>query len=84
MNSTDYKKQIWQVIDSRGFGGIESHIFYLSSALAEKGRNVCVVFLNDYGTHPLEAKFQEENIQYIKCKGPFDFLKLARILFKSN
>jgi len=79
MQNYNDRQMIWQVVDSRAFGGIESHILYLSSALIEKGRNVCVVFINDFGAHPLEAKLQEQGIHFIKCCGAIDFIKLASL-----
>ena len=65
MQTQNAKKKIWQVVDSRAYGGIESHIFYLASALIEKQRDVCVVFMNDYGPHSLELKLRNKNIPYI-------------------
>lgn len=80
MQSGTIRKQIWQVVDSRSYGGIESHIFYLATALAEKQRQVCVVFINDYGLHPLEQKLRDNNIPYMKCSGIIDFIKCVRRL----
>ncbi len=80
MQNHNSKNQIWQVVDSRNYGGIESHIFYLTSALVEKQHNVCVVFVNDYGPHPLEQKLQDKNIPYMKCTGIVDFIKHVRML----
>lgn len=73
-NKTD-TNPIWQIVDSRAYGGIESHIYYLTRALREHQRGVRVVFVNDYGLHPLEGKLLEKNIAYIKCNGIQDFLK---------
>lgn len=75
MQTQNANKQIWQVVDSRAYGGIESHIFYLASALIEKRRDVCVVFMNDFGPHPLELKLRDKNIPYIKCAGIAAFIK---------
>jgi len=69
--------QIWQVVDSRAYGGIESHIYYLSTALAAQGRDVCVIFLNDYGDHPLWQKLREAGVHIIKCAGMMDFYRLV-------
>lgn len=74
-HSTD---QIWQIVDSRSYGGIESHILYLSKALAEQNRNVSVVFLNDYGVHPLEYKLRENGIHFEKCQGTLEFMRKVR------
>lgn len=75
MQRRNYRNQIWQVVDSRAYGGIEGHIFYLASALVQKQRPVCVVFMNDYGPHPLEQKLRDKNIPYMKCAGIVDFIK---------
>ena len=80
MQNYNLKNQIWQVVDSRSYGGIESHIFYLASALAEKKCNVCVVFIHDYGPHPLERKLQDKGISMIKCAGALDFIKRVKKL----
>ena len=45
--------EIWLLVDSRGTGGIETHILELASALQQQARPVVVVFLKDYGPHPL-------------------------------
>ncbi len=73
------QSQIWQVVDSRAYGGIESHILYLAAALKEEKRNVYVVFLNDHGVHPLEARLKEKNIPYIKCHGILSYLNLVKV-----
>ena len=80
MQNRNSKNQIWQVVDSRAYGGIESHIFYLADALIEKQRHVRVVFINDYGPHPLEEKLRNKNIPYMKCAGIADFIKHVRLL----
>ena len=79
MKNPHVQNQIWQVVDSRAYGGIESHIFYLASALMERHRHVCVVFMNDYGLHPLEEKLRDKDIPYMKCAGIIDFMKQVRI-----
>lgn len=53
---------IYQLVDSRSFGGIESHILNLSRWLRGNGYFVEVLFLNDYGPHPLKAQLTESNI----------------------
>ncbi|HYN78444.1 MAG TPA: glycosyltransferase family 4 protein [Lamprocystis sp. (in: g-proteobacteria)] len=58
---------IWLLLDSRGFGGVESHVLTLATALQGQGLPVRVVFLTDYGPHPLRAPLAERGI-------PFDVL----------
>lgn len=67
--------EIWLVVDSSGFGGIESHIFQLALALKDTA-NVNVVFIKNYGPHPLTEKLSENGIQFQFCTGGFlGFLK---------
>ncbi len=69
---------IWQVVDSRAYGGIESHIYYLSNALIQRQGNVCVVFIQNYGLHSLEHKLRDSGIPYMKCNGIWDFVQKAK------
>ena len=66
---------IWQVIDSRFFGGIESHILYLATALKKNGYTPRVVFLKDYGPHPLKDKLRAARIPFFCCRGIAHFRK---------
>ncbi|MDD1794671.1 glycosyltransferase family 4 protein [Enterovibrio sp. ZSDZ42] len=50
------KKKIWIVLDSRGFGGIESHVEQLALGLSSARTDVTVVFLNQYGEHPIQKR----------------------------
>ncbi|WP_407334209.1 glycosyltransferase family 4 protein [Enterovibrio sp. 27052020O] len=50
------KKKIWLVLDSRGFGGIESHVEQLALGLNNARTDVTVVFLNNYGEHPVHKR----------------------------
>lgn len=73
--------EIWHVLDSRSFGGIESHVYHLSTAFAKEGQPIRVVFLQDYGDHPLEPMLAEADIAVMKLHG---FLSLARALVKHS
>ena len=53
---------IWLVLDSRGNGGIESHVLELAKALAKRQFSVSVVLLTDYGPHPMRDALHRENI----------------------
>lgn len=57
---------IYQLIDSRAPGGIETHVFNLSKWLNQNGFHSEVIFLNDYGPHPLKEQLDEEGIAW-KC-----------------
>ena len=54
--------KVWLAVDSRGFGGIESHILYLAEALQKKKLDVSIIFIADYGEHPLETKLKQKEI----------------------
>ena len=58
--NTDIK--IWLVLDSRGFGGIESHVEQLALGLKNAHADVSVVFLNKYGPHPLHRRLVYSNL----------------------
>jgi len=45
--------EIWILLDSRGFGGIESHVAQLAIGLAEAGQRPRVLLLAEHGPHPL-------------------------------
>lgn len=57
--STD---EIWLLLDSSGFGGIESHVLQLARALLGTGRPVRVVLLADHGPHPLHDQLALDDI----------------------
>lgn len=60
---------IWQVLDTRRAGGIESHVFELTLNLCKKGWPVCVVFINDFGAHPLKKDLDKHNITWFCLDG---------------
>lgn len=53
---------IWILLDSRSFGGIETHVAELAHGLLQAQQNVTVVFLQNYGKHPLKDKLKESGI----------------------
>lgn len=54
--------EIWQLIDSREPGGIETHVLQLAVSLAEFGERPRVVFLDDHGEHPLRGLLEQHAI----------------------
>ncbi|CAI8187379.1 MAG: O-antigen biosynthesis glycosyltransferase WbnH [Glaciecola sp. HTCC2999] len=70
------------VLDSRDFGGIESHILELARVLIEYSLDLTVVRLADYGNHPLMTKLQNFNIPTHTLHGSFTeffhFIKVQR------
>jgi glycosyltransferase involved in cell wall biosynthesis len=67
MEASAMTGQIWLLLDSRGFGGIESHVAELAAGLRAAGQSPRVVLLQDHGPHPLTARLQDEAV-------PFDIL----------
>ena len=62
-------QEIWQMLDSRSFGGIESHVLHLAGALKRRGTPVRVVMLADHGAHPLCERLKEEGIPVEQLQG---------------
>lgn len=60
---------IYLLLDSRQNGGIESHVLQLSEGLKQFGQDVCVVFLTDYGPHPLREQLANKGINSITLDG---------------
>jgi len=56
---------IWLVLDSRSNGGIETHVLELAKGLGQYGLDLTVVFLKDYGFHPLRESLLEAKIKTI-------------------
>ena len=54
--TTATQAEIWLLLDSRGMGGIESHVAELAAGLAEAGWHPRVLFLADHGPHPLKDR----------------------------
>ncbi len=49
--------EIILLLDSRGIGGIETHVLNLAAALRAKGEPARVVLLRDHGPHPMAHAF---------------------------
>jgi len=76
MTST-HAGSIWLLLDSRGFGGVESHVLALAAALQEQALPVRVVFLRDYGPHPMWPALVERGIAYDVLGGGWRGLSAA-------
>ncbi|WP_136680290.1 glycosyltransferase family 4 protein [Neptunomonas sp. XY-337] len=61
---TMHQQTIYQLLDSRGPGGIESHVLNLSCWLHENGFHNEVLFLEDHGSHPLKDALDAEHIKW--------------------
>jgi len=53
---------VWQLLDSSGIGGIETHVTLLTQALRQGGVNAEIVLLCDHGPHPLAASWRQADI----------------------
>lgn len=62
-------QNIWLLLDSRKAGGIESHVLQLAIGLHNHKTNVTVVFLSDYGEHPLRNALHKHGIPTIDLNG---------------
>jgi glycosyltransferase involved in cell wall biosynthesis len=70
------------LIDSRNYGGIETHVVNLAKGLDKLGHKVQIILLNDYGQHPVFESEELLRSMLVKLDG-----KLAtfyRFIQKSN
>lgn len=56
------RAEIWQLLDSRSIGGIESHVCTLAEGLAGAGERVRVLLLTDHGPHPMAARLERAGL----------------------
>lgn len=61
--------EIWLLLDSRGIGGIESHVLTLAGALHHRAIPARVVFLTDHGRHPLHAELTAAGLPFSVLAG---------------
>ena len=54
--------ETWLLLDSRGAGGIESHVAELAIGLAEAGEPVRVLLMADHGPHPLRERLARHGV----------------------
>lgn len=72
-------RDVWLLLDSRGLGGIETHLAELAAGLAAAGETPRVLFLTDHGPHPLHARLARDGIPYEALGGFADLRRrLAR------
>lgn len=62
-------RDIWLLLDSRGAGGIESHVAELAEGLAASGERPRVLFLADHGPHPLRGRLDAAGIPWEALAG---------------
>lgn len=69
---------IHQLLDSRGLGGIESHVLTLCAALNRAGHPAECLFLADHGPHPLQPSLAESGIASGHAGGTLGLLRRLR------
>ena len=69
--------EIWQLLDSKHMGGIETHVLQLATGLSRQGHKTRVVFLDDHGEHPLKQQLREQGIPMQVLDGRFASLRRA-------
>jgi len=71
------------LLDSRDYGGIETHVANLAKGLSKSGHSVQIILLNDYGEHPVFESEQFLRSILVKLDGKFSsfykFIKNSNI-----
>ncbi len=79
MDEQEIPGTIVLLLDSRGMGGIESHVLLLAKTLKKRNMQPLVLFMKHYGeAHPLEGKMQSLDVDFEYLDGGIQ--KLARRL----
>ncbi|MEP9367852.1 glycosyltransferase family 4 protein [Xanthobacter sp. VNH20] len=68
---------IWQLLDSRGIGGIERHVAILTQALNDAGRPARAVLLADHGDHDFLRQLRAAHVPFTVLPGGFQPLRAA-------
>ncbi len=80
---TTEKLNIALLLDSRNYGGIETHVANLAKGLDKSGHNVKIILLNNYGEHPVFESEEFLRSRLIKLDGSlkalFTLLKTSNI-----
>ena len=74
MNALTPNRPVWQLLDSRAIGGIETHVAALSTGLRTAGVDARVLLLKDHGPHPLEEILSDGACPVTKLDGRFPTL----------
>lgn len=56
------QQKIWLLLDSSKSGGIESHVQQLAEGLHQHGEKLIVIFLSDYGKHPMRDLLHKKGV----------------------
>ena len=63
------KNTIWLILDSKSNGGIETHVLELAKGLNQFGLDVTVMFLRNYGYHPLREALKNAGVKTTSLDG---------------
>lgn len=74
--------EIWQLLDSRHMGGIETHVLQLAAGLSRQGQKTRVVFFDDHGAHPLKQQLLDQAIPMLVLDGRFASLRRSLIRYR--
>lgn len=69
--------KVMLLLDSSGFGGIESHVLQLALMLHQRRVDVEVMFYRQYPQHPLYARLAQAGIRYRFAQGSVKRIRLA-------
>ncbi len=67
---------IYQLLDSRTAGGIETHVLNLSRWLINKGFKCQVLFLKDHGPHPLKDQLDNASVPWKALASVYELKQL--------
>jgi len=70
--------EVWQLLDSRTFGGIETHVEHLCHGLFQAGFKTRVLLLNRYGDHPLVGRLRQASVPVEALNGTGALASLMR------
>ena len=73
-----YSVKIFQLLDSRSAGGIETHVLKLSAWLLQHHYNCEIIFCHFYGEHPLARQLTRAGIKYRYLPNMYSLVKLLR------
>ncbi|WP_028863912.1 glycosyltransferase family 4 protein [Psychromonas aquimarina] len=65
------KLKIWLLLDSSKAGGIESHVLQLAEGLFNHDQELAVIFLTNYGVHPIRDLLVKQGISSRTLDGSF-------------
>jgi glycosyltransferase involved in cell wall biosynthesis len=77
----NYHHNICLLLDSRAYGGIETHVYHLARGLIENGHKVHIVLISDHGFHPVFDRNECTRVLTYRPKnGIFSLFRLVRSL----